>query len=45
VTDHAFFPRLITVPFHSGLVDAFSFAALICLIAAAASWSRGPLPG
>jgi MFS family permease len=38
---HAYFPQLISGPFHAGLTAAFIFAALTCLIAAAASWSRG----
>ena len=41
LTGHAFFPRLIAAPFHAGLNAAFSFAIVACLIAAAASWSRG----
>jgi MFS family permease len=41
LTGHAFFPRLIAAPFHAGLVEAFIFAAIMCAIAAAASWSRG----
>lgn len=36
-----FFPELISKPFKDGLVIAFSAAALMCLIAAAASWMRG----
>ncbi len=38
---HGFFPSLIEAPFHSGLREAFAFSILACLIAAAASWSRG----
>jgi MFS family permease len=38
---HSFFPNLISAPFHAGLMEAFVFAAIACLIAAAASWSRG----
>jgi MFS family permease len=38
---HGFFPHLISAPFHSGLTEALTFAALAALIAAAASWSRG----
>jgi hypothetical protein len=38
---HSFFPKLIEAPFHSGLREAFGFSILACLIAAAASWSRG----
>jgi len=37
-----FFPGLIASPFRSGLHAAFTFAIAACLIAAAASWSRGP---
>ena len=36
-----FFPNLIADPFRSGLHEAFAFAIVACLIAAAASWSRG----
>ncbi|MBS1846825.1 MAG: MFS transporter [Actinobacteria bacterium] len=36
-----FFPNLISKPFKDGLFIAFSAAALMCLIAAAASWLRG----
>ena len=36
-----FFPRLIASPFSSGLHAAFDFAIVACLVAAAASWSRG----
>jgi len=38
---HSFFPNLISAPFHAGLMEAFVFAAIACLVAAAASWSRG----
>ncbi len=41
VTGQKFFPNLISAPFHAGLAYAFSFAALMCIIAAAASWTRG----
>jgi len=41
VTGNRFFPNLIAPPFHAGLGDAFIFAALMCCIAAAASWTRG----
>ena len=41
LTGRSFFPRLITAPFSSGLHAAFDFAIAACLIAAAASWSRG----
>jgi hypothetical protein len=36
-----FFPGLISAPFHSGLHEAFVFAIVACLIAAAASLMRG----
>jgi MFS family permease len=36
-----FFPSLISKPFKSGLVIAFSASLRMCLIAAAASWLRG----
>jgi MFS family permease len=39
---HSFFPGLIADPFRSGLHQAFTFAIAACLIAALASWSRGP---
>jgi MFS family permease len=41
LTGKSFFPHLISVPFHSGLREAFTFAALACVVAAVASWSRG----
>lgn len=41
VTGHSFFPSLISAPFHAGLREAFIFAAIICAIAAGASWLRG----
>jgi hypothetical protein len=41
LTGHSFFSDLISAPFHAGLTEAFIFAAIACLIAAAASWSRG----
>jgi MFS family permease len=41
LTGHSFFSNLISAPFHSGLSAAFIFAAIVSLIAAAASWSRG----
>ncbi len=41
IVGRSFFPHLIAVPFSSGLHAAFDFAALGCLVAAAASWSRG----
>jgi MFS family permease len=41
LTGTRFFPNLIAPPFHAGLGEAFIFAALMCFIAAAASWTRG----
>ena len=41
ISGHSFFPQLIAGPFRDGLHQAFTFAVIICLIAAAASWSRG----
>jgi MFS family permease len=41
ITGRSFFPGLLSEPFRSGLHEAFGFAILACLIAAAASWSRG----
>jgi MFS family permease len=38
---HSFFPSLISKPFSSGLHEAFIFAVIACLVAAAASWFRG----
>jgi MFS family permease len=40
----SFFPHLISAPFRTGLHEAFLFAILACLVAAAASWSRGGRP-
>jgi len=37
-----FFPNLIAQPFRDGLHQAFAFAIVICLLAALASWQRGP---
>jgi MFS family permease len=36
-----FFPALISAPFRHGLVDVLVFAAVMCLLAAGASWMRG----
>ncbi len=36
-----FFPHLISAPFRAGLHAAFLFAIIACVVAAAASWSRG----
>jgi MFS family permease len=41
LTGRAFFPHLISGPFRTGLHEAFAFSVCACLIAAAASWSRG----
>ena len=41
LTGHGFFPNLISKPFLSGLHEAFIFAIIACLVAAAASWFRG----
>jgi MFS family permease len=41
ITGHAFFPGLISGPFHHGLSVVFTFALFVCLVAAAASWLRG----
>ena len=41
LTGRSFFPRLIARPFQHGLREAFTFALLACLVAAAASWLRG----
>jgi len=41
LTGRSFFPHLISAPFRSGLHEAFAFAILACLIAAAASLMRG----
>jgi MFS family permease len=41
LSSRAYFPSLISSAFHSGLDEAFGFAALACVVAAIASWSRG----
>jgi hypothetical protein len=41
VVGRSFFPQLISAPFRDGLHEAFAFAIIACLIAAAASWFRG----
>jgi MFS family permease len=41
LTGRSFFPHLISPPFRTGLHEAFAFAILACLIAAAASLMRG----
>jgi hypothetical protein len=41
VTGQSFFPHLISGPFRTGLHEAFAFAIVACLVAAAASLMRG----
>ncbi|MGA8426211.1 MAG: MFS transporter, partial [Candidatus Dormiibacterota bacterium] len=41
LTGRSFFPHLISTPFAAGLHAAFDFSIGCCLVAAAASWSRG----
>jgi hypothetical protein len=41
LTGHEFFPRLISGPFHHGLVVVFSAAAVMTLVGALASLFRG----
>jgi MFS family permease len=41
VTGHSFFPSLITDAFRDGLHAAFNFGIVMCLVGAAASWTRG----
>jgi hypothetical protein len=41
LTGRSFFPQLISPPFRSGLHEAFLFAIVACLVAAAASLLRG----
>ena len=41
LTGRTFFPHLISAPFSAGLHEAFAFAILACLVAAAASLMRG----
>jgi EmrB/QacA subfamily drug resistance transporter len=41
LTGHGFFSHLIAGPFHDGLTIVFTFALVMCLVAAAASWMRG----
>jgi MFS family permease len=45
LTGRTFLPRLLAGPFQAGLHIAFAFSIACCLIAAAASWSRGALVG
>jgi MFS family permease len=42
LTGRSFFPSLIAKPFQAGLHAAFDFAIVASLLAAAASWTRGP---
>jgi hypothetical protein len=41
ITGRSFFPELISGPFRTGLHEAFAFAIIACLVAAAASALRG----
>jgi MFS family permease len=41
VTGEQFFPKLITDAFRDGLHAAFNFGIVMCLVGAAASWTRG----
>src|SRR6185437_517101 len=41
LTGRAFFPHLISSPFHTALVYAFVFAIVACVVAALASLMRG----
>jgi EmrB/QacA subfamily drug resistance transporter len=41
LTGRSFFPHLISGPFQTGLQEAFAFAIVACLVAAAASLLRG----
>jgi MFS family permease len=41
LTGKAFFPQLISGPFAHGLRIAFTSSAVMCIVAAVASWSRG----
>jgi MFS family permease len=44
LTGHSFFPRLITGPFHDGLVVTFWFAIAVSVVAAVASAFTGKAP-
>jgi hypothetical protein len=44
LTGHMFFPELMSGPFKQGLAFAFTFSAVLYLIAAAASWRGGKRP-
>ncbi len=41
LTGHTFFSNLVAAPFHHGLTIVFTFALVMCLVAAGASWLRG----
>jgi MFS family permease len=41
LTSRQFFPRVMTTPFAGALGSAFTFAVIACVLAAAASWTRG----
>ena len=41
LTSRSFFPRLISAPFGHGLNEAFTFAAVVCVMGAVASLLRG----
>jgi MFS family permease len=41
LTSRVYFPSIISAPFRSGLHEAFTFAAICCVVAAVASWWRG----
>jgi hypothetical protein len=41
LTGKAFFPHLMSQPFHHGLVIVFTAAALMSVVGAAASWAAG----
>ena len=41
ITGRSFFPQLISAPFHTALIYAFTFAIIACLVAAVASLLRG----
>ncbi|HEV7207267.1 MAG TPA: MFS transporter [Mycobacteriales bacterium] len=41
ITGKAFFPQVLSGPFHEGLLLAFGAAILLCLLAAGASYLRG----
>jgi MFS family permease len=45
LTGREFFPQLISAPFHQGLIVVFTAAAILSLLAAIASLSRGSRPG